>query len=195
MQPEHFDGVITLQKEAFPPPFDEDLLWQKGHLESHLDKFPQGQFVAINNGIVVGSCSNTIIEEDTYQKHLSWEETVGGYSLETFSRIGSTLYGLDISVHPNSRGLGIGRKFYEIRKGLVPLKGLTRYATACRLPDFLASHSPSLREYIEDVRLGTRTDRTLTPLLRYGLTVVDVLENYMQDVESGNGAALLEWYP
>jgi hypothetical protein len=39
------------------------------------------------------------------------------------------------------------------------------------------------------------TDRTLTPLLSYGLTFLGVIENYMEDVESGDAAALLEWLP
>ena len=42
---------------------------------------------------------------------------------------------------------------------------------------------------------GVRVDRVLTPLLRYNLTFIETHESYMEDEESGNAAALLEWTP
>jgi hypothetical protein len=58
-------------------------------------------------------------------------------------------------------------------------------------------HYPELSgpEYAFAVVQGTVTDQTLTPLLRYGLALVDVIEEYMEDMESGHAAALLEWRP
>ncbi len=52
-----------------------------------------------------------------------------------------------------------------------------------------------MAQYARVVVEGKATDRTLTPLLRYGLGFVEVIENYMDDEESGNAAALLEWRP
>lgn len=192
MEPHHFEGVIELQRLAFPEPFDENLLWKKEHLQSHIDKFPLGQFVAIDNHKVVGSCSNTLISQAWYDQHLSWEKTVGGSFLDTFEEQGEVMYGLDISVHPDYRRMGMGKKFYEERIFISELL-CEMYATACRIPDFKASGSLSPKAYCEDVKFGHRTDRTLTPLLSYGLYLADVLEDYMDDIESGNSAALLEW--
>jgi GNAT superfamily N-acetyltransferase len=144
---------------------------------------------------VIGSCSNTIITSDLLAKHGTWDETVGGVYLTTFDPSGSVLFGVDISVHPDYRRQGIGRAFYEQRKHLVNELGLARYATTCRMPDYAASGCASPNEYGKKVASGVLSDRTLTPLLRYGLTMTAVLENHIDDPESGNASAALEWRP
>jgi GNAT superfamily N-acetyltransferase len=109
---------------------------------------------------------------------------------------GSTLYGLDITVHPDYRRQGIGRAFYDQRFDVVRRGAkLVRFGTGCRLPDFRSSGLACPADYAERVAGGMLTDRTLTPLLRYGLTYVGVIDNYMVDEESGDAAALLEWIP
>lgn len=193
------DAAAALQRAAFPAPFPEDLLWQPAHLRRHLAVFPAGQFVAEADGAVVATCSNTIVTEAAWNAHASWDRTVGGPYLENFAEQGSTLYGLDITVHPDFRRRGIGRRFYEARFTLVRELGLVRYGTACRIPDYLryrADHPEvGVEEYVIRVVDGQATDRTLTPLLRYGLRFLEVLPDYMEDEESANAAALLEWRP
>ncbi len=198
MGPEHLAGVVALQRSCFPPPFPEEFLWRREHLERHVLVYPEGQFVALDEaGRVVGSASACRIPEDRWRAHLPWEETLGGFFFEGFDRNGSTLYGADISVHPEHRGRGVGRRLYEARFDLVRKAGLARYGTACRMPDF-AAHSDEFAhpaEFARAVQEGRARDRTLTPLLRYGLRLIQVLEDYMLDEESGNAAALLEWTP
>src|SRR5690349_15865214 len=92
--------VVDLQRACVPDPFPEDLLWNSNHLKGHLWLFPAGQFVAKLDSAIIASASNTLISENRWQAHESWEETVGGPCLGTFDSSGSTLYGLDISVHP-----------------------------------------------------------------------------------------------
>lgn len=189
-------AVVALQRLCFPAPFSEEYLWTECHLIAHLMKFPEGQLVAEVNGQVVGSASAVRISEANWHAHASWEATVGGFEFDHFDADGSTLYGADISVDPRFRGMGIGRALYAARFNLVRQLGLIRYGTACRMPDFqtkAAGMSPSA--YAFAVREGGHADRTLTPLLRYGLSLVTVLEDYMEDEESGNAAALLEWTP
>ncbi len=191
------EAVVELQRLAFPPPFSEDLHWDIGHLARHLKIFPRGQWIAKYNDSVVGSCSNTIITEQNWQAHESWFATAGGPELKHFSKSGSTLYGLDITVHPDVRRQGIGRAFYSRRFSWVRDNGRTRFGTGCRLPDYnyycesVEQVSPS--EYAMKVVSNQLVDRTLTPLLRSGLRFIEVVENYMEDIESGNAAALLEW--
>lgn len=196
MEFDDIPGVVELQRAAFPPPFDEELLWRADHLHRHLEIFPEAQFVAVLDGKVVGSCSNTRISEEVWQAHADWDQTVGGPFLNNFDPSGSTLYGLDISVHPDARRTGIGRRFYHARYDWVTANRLFRYGTACRIPDYSAWRTLTglgPEAFAEAVQLGEATDRTLTPLLRYGLTIQGVLRNYMVDEESGNAAVLLEW--
>lgn len=191
-------GAVALQRDCFPPPFPEELLWSKAHLLAHLDIFPEGQFVAVDRDKVVGSASALIISETNWQAHHDWETTTGGHLMENHEPTGSTLYGMDISVHPAYRGQGVGRLLYQARFALVEKLGLARYGTACRIPDFEVwskTHNGTVTDYCQRVVQAEVRDRTMTPLLKYGLTFVQVLKNYMDDSESGNCAALLEWRP
>ena len=192
MRIEDIPAVVALQADAFPPPFNPDFLWQSEHLFAHIQKFPGGQFVAEQDGVLIGSCSNTLIVGTVWDQHGNWNATVGGPFLEGFSPDGEVLYGLDISVAPSSRRRGVGRAFYETRFHLVHQNGLSRYGTACRLPDFATSSFLSPAEFASAVVSGDAFDRTLTPLLSYGLTFLGIIDDYMEDPESGNAAALLE---
>jgi len=195
----HLQDVVDLQRACFPPPFPDEMLWTAEHLERHLTVFPGGQFVALNGDQVIASASSTIISEVNWSSHRSWDETVGGPFLHTFDPAGTTVYGLDISVHPNFRGKGVGRLLYQTRFDLVRRMRMERYGTACRLPGFLAHSAQfpgtSVDQYAKEVVSGLIADRTLTPLLRYGLSFITVIHQYMEDCESGDAAALLEWTP
>lgn len=196
LEKKFIDAAVELQRLAFPPPFDEDLLWKAEHLLRHLEIFPTGQFVAVNEkGVLMGTCSNTRISESNWNAHKDWDTTVGGPFLESFAKDGSTIYGLDISVHPTFRRLGVGRALYAARFELVQADPyLKRYGTACRIPGYAAqamNHTPV--SYVQSVVHGELSDPTLTPLLRMGLTYVQTIGDYMDDAESGNSAAMLEW--
>ncbi|MBL8049207.1 MAG: GNAT family N-acetyltransferase [Chthonomonas sp.] len=186
-------GVVALQRACFPEPFPADQLWQGQHLLAHLITFPEGQFVADIKGQIVGSASALRISEATWQAHLPWEETLGGFEFRNYEPHGTTLYGADISVHPGFRRRGIARALYEARFACVRQLGLVRYGTACRIPDFAGSGFEDPGAYCQAVSERQRQDRTLSPLLAMGLTLVDVIRDYMPDPESGDSAALLEW--
>lgn len=198
MTSEDFTAVVALQRLCFPPPFPAAFLWRDEHLARHLAVFPEGQFVAVNEGAVVGSASACVVSEARWRAHASWEETVGGWYFEGHDSAGTTLYGADIGVHPDRRGQGVGRALYGARLDLVRRTGLARFGTACRLPGFRAWSDQcggGPRDYVALVAAGGANDPTLSPLMRYGLRLVAVLDDYMEDEASGNAAALLEWTP
>ncbi len=204
LEPDDIEAVVGLQSFCFPPPFPQDQLWTAEHLFRHLDVFAHGQLVTLVGSRVVGSATNAIIEESRYQAHLPWSETLGGPSLNQHSPSGSTLYGVDISVHPDFRGMGVGRAMYQVRFDYVREHGLSRFATGCRLPGFrgwISAHQRGeslnqlLSAYLAQVSAGTHCDRTLTPLLKMGLSVIGGHSAYMEDEESLNCAGLLEWTP
>jgi len=195
---EHVEGAVALQRLCFPPPFPEELLWKVEHLHRHHELFPDGQFVAVLGSEVLASASMARIAEERWQAHASWDETVGGPFMTHFDPEGSTLYGMDISVAPSARGQGLGRRLYEARFDALARLGCRRFGTACRVPDYAswaASTGGTVQDYVAAVARAEAIDRTLTPLLRVGLDLIAVLEEYMDDSESGNAAALLERTP
>jgi GNAT superfamily N-acetyltransferase len=189
-------GAVALQQACFPAPFPEDLLWKAEHLQSHLERFSEGQFVAEADGNVIASASSLVISEENWHSHGNWEDTVGGPFLTRHDGGGTTLYGVDISVHPRWRGKGVGRALYQTRFGLARRLNLLRYGTACRLPGYAdwaeSNGGKTVDEYVAAVVAGRASDRTLSPLLSYGLSLVQVVHDYMEDAESGNAAAMLE---
>lgn len=195
MLPEDIDGAVALQRACFPPPFPAELLWNARHLLHHLQVFPSGQFIARIGSQVVGSASSLVITEENWMAHRPWEETVGGHYLRNHAPTGSTLYGVDISVHPEHRGKGVAKMLYRARLELVRSLGLRRFGTACRIPGlrhWVSDAGGTPANYVSHAVNGTLTDPTLTPLLRMGTIVVGIIEGYMDDEESMNCAALLE---
>lgn len=194
MKHEHLLGVVRLQRECFPEPFPADQLWTEEHLSEHLRIFPAGQFVCLSSeGKVVGSASNCQISEENWLAHSSWNATLGGLCFGNHTINGKWLYGADISVDPNFRRLGIGKLLYRARFELAGKLGLN-YGTVCRIPDFAVSGT-SLATYVNDVIQEKRTDRTLTPLLKIGLVFSGIIQDYMQDSESGDAGVVLVWKP
>ncbi len=190
-----FDAVVALQRLCFPAPFPAELLWKPEHLKSHLARYPEGQFVAVREGQIVGSASALRIPRTRWEQHPDWEGTCGDYAFAGHDPKGGVLFAADISVHPEVRGLGIARKLYGARMSLVGKNGIAVLATACRIPDFRASGLATPQAFAEAVVAATKTDRTLTPLLRIGMKYQGVVENHMDDEESGHAAAILEWTP
>lgn len=185
-------GIVALQRACFPPPFPDDLLWQPEHIENHLKIFPEGQFIAESDGEILASATNILVTEEDWQAHFPWETITGGLDLHRHNPDGTTLYGIDISVHPNARKQGIGRRLYKARFDLVKELGLTRYGTVCRIPGFQGSPYNDVEEYVQAVKDRQRTDRTLTPFLKMNMTVVGLIPNYLDDPESADYGVILE---
>lgn len=193
MGAEHLEGVVALQKLIFPPPFSEDLHWDVEYLEIHLSVYPEGQWVALDGDQVIGSCSNCRTSDERWKAHKNWWQAVDGPAIKGYDPNGPTLYGMDIGVHPGYRKQGIGRAFYERRFAYVREHSMARFGTACRIPDYSQHRELGLEGYVNEVVSGRLTDRTLSPLLRYGLTCLGVKRDYLPDPESDDAAAALEW--
>lgn len=198
MERAHIAGVVGLQSACFPPPFPPELLWSEAHLMRHLELFPEGQFVAIaSSGVVVGSASGLVLSEEQWLRHADWETTVGGHYLEAHDPHGTTFFGADVSVHPDWRGIGVARAMFQARFELVRTMGLKRYGTACRIPGWrewsLANAGADQEVYCRLVANGETMDSTMTPLTRMGLRWTGLVRGHMEDYESGDAAAILEW--
>lgn len=188
-------GAVALQRLCFPAPFPEDHLWQHHHLAGHLALFPEGQFVAVKDELVVASSSSIIIAPSTWDADKTWDEITGGLDLTGHNSEGTLLFGVDIAVHPDFRGQGIARQLYQARFDLVRSLKLESYVTLCRLPGFSSSDLQDPADYARQVEKGERSDPTMTPLLKMGMSLKTVAYNCMEDEESGNAGAKLVWTP
>jgi len=184
-------AVVDLQRRVYP----DMLAWNAEELTHHIDVFPEGQLVAVDEkGQVWGSASSLIIDWDDYAESARWSAITGQGRFDTHNPLGKTLYGADLCVDPAARHLGIGSLFYEARKKMVRERGLKRLLTGGRIPAYAeVSQEMSPQEYVAEVVAGKRKDPTLSFQLANGLVVLDVVREYLEDTDSRGFATLLEW--
>jgi len=118
--------IVELQKLSFPIMAAEGVYWKPEQLNEHLKVFPEGQFVAEYHGKIVGSCSSLIITLTPEYKEHTWKDACGDSLFKNHDPKGDTLYGADVSSHPNHRRLGIATKLYNARKDLTRKLNLKR---------------------------------------------------------------------
>lgn len=193
--PADVPAVVELQHACYPL-LATLVLWQAHHLEAQQRNFPEGQFVALREGHVVGHCATfRTTSERALRPHTFSDITARG-TFDGHVPDGDVLYGAEIMVHPLHRRRGIARRFYHARFNLMRRLGIGSFVAGGRMPGY-EKHADRMtaREYVDAVVAGRLTDRVLTPQLRSGLRVVDVLPDYMQDPRSRNYATLLLWQP
>jgi ribosomal protein S18 acetylase RimI-like enzyme len=188
-----FEALVAVQKECFPPPFPEELWWNEEQLKNHVELFPEGAFCVGVDGEVVGSMTALIVNYKPGDTH-SWEEVTDNGYIRNHNPKGNTLYVVDISVKPAFRKLGIGKKMMQAMYETVVHLDLDRLLGGGRLPGY-HKHSAELspEQYVEKVVEGELKDPVTTFLMRVGRVPVGVAHNYLDDDESGNCAALMEW--
>jgi phosphoenolpyruvate carboxylase len=193
-RPEHFKKIQELCQKVYP--FTKP--WSTAHLEAHNSYFPDGQLVAIDTdtGNVVGVAFSLIISWNDYLTQDSWKDfTSSGFFHNHNPRVGKTLYGAEVMVDPNMRGLGIGKMLYEGRKKIVEKYGLIRIRAGARLRGY-SKYKDKLTpyEYAKQVTEKKIFDPTLSFQLKQGFKVIDVAPNYLfNDPESMGHAAVIEW--
>jgi ribosomal protein S18 acetylase RimI-like enzyme len=186
--------VIELQKESFPLMAKDGVIWQEHHLESHIKIFPEGQFCAELDGKIIASSSSLVTSLATdYQEH-TWKEATAYGMFTNHTLEGDSLYGADISTHPDSRGLGIATMLYDARKDLVIGLNLRRIIAGGRLFNYCEyAEKMSAQEYAEKVVKGELKDLVLSFQLNNGFNFIKILPNYMRDTRSLNYASFIEW--
>ncbi len=186
--------IVELQKKSFPIMAAEGVYWKPEQLKSHLQIFPEGQFVAEYNGKIVGSCSSLIVSLEQEYKDHSWMEICGDSHMKNHNPRGDTLYGADVSAHPDFRRLGIATKLYDARKNLAIKLNLKRIIAGGRLINY-CEHAKELtpEEYVKKVKRHEIREPVLSFQLRNGFKFIKILPNYMKDPSSLNYATFIEW--
>ncbi|PYZ96146.1 GNAT family N-acetyltransferase [Alteribacter lacisalsi] len=189
---EDYESLLAIQKEAFPPPFPEELWWSKDQIKAHVDTFPEGALIAEVDGQPAGSATGLIVKW-TGRPH-TWEDAAGGGYITAHDPDGDTLYGIDVCVSPRFRGRGVAGALYEARKKLVADLGLTRFVAGCRIPGY-HEHAGFMtpEEYMEEVASGRLKDLVLSFAMKNGMTPLQVIRDYLDDEESHNCAVMVEW--
>ena len=107
---------------------------------------------------------------------------------------GDSLYGADISVHPEYRNKGIATMLYNVRKDLCVRLNLRKIIAGGRLFDFSKySKIMSPQTICKKSRKGELKYQVLSFQLKNGFKLIKVLSNYLYDKRSLNYATFIEW--
>lgn len=193
LEPKHAQALERLQITCFPTLAAHELMREE-HFLSHCRIFPEGSFVALDGSNVVGLGSGFLTDFDFENTHHTFKDIIAAGYYTNHDPAGAWYYGADISVHPEYRGRGLGKLLYEARKDLVRRSNRRGIVAGGVLPGY-ADHKGKLtvREYVDKVVAGELFDATLSFQLKNGFSVVDLLENYLEDEASDNWATLILW--
>lgn len=186
-----WESVVALQRVCFPT-MDS---WSKEQFESQLRMFPEGQIGIEYQGKLVASSSSLILDFELFKDWHDFEEISDNGFIRNHKEEGTTLYGIEIMVHPSYRGLKLARRLYDARKQLAREKNLMRIVVGGRIPGY-AQHAESVsaREYIDKVMSKVLFDPVLTMQISNGFVLKRLIPRYLTvDVDSKGYAAFLEW--
>ncbi len=174
---------------------DKDVFWTHEQIEKLISIFTEGQIVTVVDDKIVGCALSIIVDYDMVKGDHTYAKVTGNETFNTHNPKGNILYGIEVFIHPEYRGLRLARRMYEYRKELCEKLNLKAIMFGGRIPNYY-KYADQMRpkEYIEKVRSREIYDPVLTFQLSNDFHVRRVMRNYLpNDEESKHCATLLQW--
>jgi predicted amidohydrolase len=170
-------------------------VWSEEHIARLIKIFPEGQLAVTVNERVVGTALSIIVKYDDFGDDHTYQQITGNYSFSTHNSAGDVLYGIEVFVHPEFRGMRLARRLYDARKELCERKNLKAIIFGGRIPNYFSKvKEMNPKEYIDKVKMKEIYDPVLSFQLSNEFHVKKLLSNYMPgDEESKEYATLMEW--
>ncbi|MCK7591459.1 bifunctional GNAT family N-acetyltransferase/carbon-nitrogen hydrolase family protein [Subsaxibacter sp. CAU 1640] len=172
-----------------------DAIWGEHQIEALIKKFQEGQVVIKINGQIAGCALSIIVDYDDFDENHSYRDITGNYTFSTHSNNGDVLYGIDVFIKPEFRGLRLGRRLYDYRKELCERLNLRGVAFGGRIPNY-GKYADELTptQYIDKVRRKEIHDPVLNFQISNDFHPTRILKGYLEgDKASKEYAVLLEW--
>lgn len=96
--------------------------WKEDHIASLIEKFKEGQVVLKVNNQLAGCTLSLIVDYDSFDTKHTYRDITGDFTFDAHNSDGDVLYGIDVFIKPEFRGLRLGRRLYDYRKDLFVLK-------------------------------------------------------------------------
>jgi predicted amidohydrolase/GNAT superfamily N-acetyltransferase len=171
-------------------------IYSEAQLLGHQHQFSEGQFVAIYENNIVGYCVTFRISGDVALKPHDWVTITGRGFASRHDVKGDWLYGMDVCVDPDFRGLRIGQRLYNERKRLCQHLRLKGIVFAGRMPQLARRWNAvgSAEKYLELVMAGKLRDPVIGFQTRNGFQPIGMLHDYLPiDHESRGYATHMVW--
>jgi GNAT superfamily N-acetyltransferase len=186
-----FEALRDLDIACYP---DHDPV-PRDQLASQVTIFPEGQLCIEYEGQLVAAASSLIVDFDNYDEWHNWREISDDGFIRNHDPDGDTLYGIEIMVHPEFRGLKLARRIYEARKNLARERNLPHIIICGRIPGYAKyANKMSAYEYVNQVMQRNVFDPVLTVQLSNGFVLQRLVPNYLpEDSDSRGYATFLKW--
>ncbi|MEE4363072.1 MAG: bifunctional GNAT family N-acetyltransferase/carbon-nitrogen hydrolase family protein [Desulfotignum sp.] len=170
--------------------------WTPEEFAVLIDHFSEGQICIEDKGKVIAAALAIIVNSQEFEKQRhTYEDVVSGGEMTSHDPEGDALYGVDIFVDPDYRGLRLGRRLYDARKELCETLNLKSIIFGGRIPGY-GKHAKEMTpaEYIKKVKATEIYDPVLTFQLSNDFHIKKILKNYIpEDTQSDAYGVLMEW--
>jgi predicted amidohydrolase/GNAT superfamily N-acetyltransferase len=172
-----------------------DAYWKEHHIQNLLDIFPEGQIVMKVDGKLAGCALTIIVNFDEFEDQHTYQEITGKYTFNTHREDGDIMYGIDVFVAAEYRGLRLGRRLYDYRKELCEKMNLKAIMFGGRIPNYHKySDEITPKQYIEKVRYKEIHDPVLNFQLSNDFRPVKILKSYLEEDSASNDYAVsMRW--
>lgn len=173
----------------------EDAYWKEDQIKVLLEKFPEGQVVLMVNGQLAGCALTIIIDYDQFERNHTYKQITGNYTFNTHTTHGDMLYGIDVFISPEFRGLRLGRRLYDYRKELCEKLNLKGIAFGGRIPNYHKyAEELTPKQYIEKVKKTEILDPVLNFQISNDFHPSKIMKGYLEGDDASNEfAVLMEW--
>ena len=186
-----FDRLVEMQLACFPGMKP----WRIEQVESQLAVFPEGQLGVEVDGTLMASSASLIVMSSEYTDWHDWLSLADSGFIRNHDPHGDTLYGIEIMVHPDARGLRLARRLYDARKEICRKFNLVRMMAGGRIPGFSAHKGKmSAEDYVAKVVHKELYDPVLTAQIANGFQLKRLIPDYLPSDEDSSGYAThIEW--
>lgn len=184
-------ALVELSRKIYP-----DFYSTADELRGQMSSFPEGQYVALYDGHVVGYCATFIISGEIALKPHTWDEITGGGFASRHDPDGDYLYGMEVCIDGEYRGLRIGQRLYDARKKLCQQFELKGIVFGGRMPGYVRRKAKvsSPEEYVDQVKARKIRDQVMNFQISNGFEPIGILRGYIpEDKESEGYAVHMVW--